>query len=343
MGMNKRCVLLYPFVLIYWVITSIRNKFFDWGVLPTYKIQLPSVGVGNLSIGGTGKSVVVDYLISNFKKDFRIAVLSRGYGRMLKGVQIADEKSTATTIGDEPFQFYSKHQDIEVVVAEKRILGLKEIEKLPSKVNLLILDDILQHRYVKPTTLVLTTTYDTPFVSDALLPGGNLRESKSGAQRADIVLVTKCPEKLTVQQLKFFKERLNLLPQQKIFFTKIKYSSTVQNTATKKDLTKLKTPFVLVTGIADPTPLEVYLKSLELDFIHFSFPDHHAFTSQDITKLKKAQGEGGDTLTTEKDYMRLYPALQDDNLFYIPIEMAFLDAAMELEFKDFIKGKIISN
>ena len=342
MGMNKRRVLLYPFALIYWGITSIRNKFFDWGVLPTYKIQLPSVGVGNLSTGGTGKSVVVDYLISNFKKDFRIAVLSRGYGRMLKGVQIADEKSTATTIGDEPFQFYSKHQDIEVVVAEKRILGLKKIEKLPSKVNLLILDDILQHRYVKPTTLVLTTTYDTPYVSDALLPSGNLRESKTGAQRADIVLVTKCPEKLTVQQLKFFKERLNLLPQQKIFLTKIKYSSTVQNTTTKKDLTKLKTPFVLVTGIADPTPLEAYLESLGLDFIHFSFPDHHAFTSQDITKLKKAQGEG-DILTTEKDYTRLYPALQDENLFYIRIEMAFLDAAMELEFKDFIKGKIISN
>jgi len=342
MGMNKRFVLLYPFALIYWGITSIRNKFFDWGVLSTYKIQLPSVGVGNLSSGGTGKSVVVDYLISNFKKDFRIAVLSRGYGRMLKGVQIADEKSTANTIGDEPFQFYSKHQDIEVVVAEKRILGLKKIEKLPSKVNLLILDDILQHRYVKPTTLVLTTTYYKPYVSDTLLPIGNLRESKSGAQRADVVLVTKCPEKFTVQQLKFFKERLNLLPQQKIFFTKIKYSSTVKNTTTTKDLTKLKTPFVLVTGIEDPTPLEAYLKSLGLDFIHFSFPDHHAFTSQDKTKLKKAQGEG-DILTTEKDYTRLYPALQDDNLFYIPIEMAFLDAAMELEFKVFIKGKITSN
>ena len=342
MVMNKRRVILYPFAFIYGGITSIRNKFFDWGVLPTYKIQLPSIGVGNLSTGGTGKSVVVDYLISNFKKDFHIAVLSRGYGRMLKGVQIADEKSTAATIGDEPFQFYSKYQDIEVVVSEKRILGLKKIEKLTSKVNLLILDDILQHRYVKPTTLVLTTTYDTPYVLDALLPSGNLRESKSGAQRADIILVTKCPEKLTVQQLKFFEERLNLLSQQKIFFTKIKYSSIVHNKTTKKDLTQLKTPFVLVTGIADPIPLEAYLKSLGLDFIHFSFLDHHSFKSQDIIRLRKAQGEG-DILTTEKDYTRLYPALQDENLFYIPIEMAFLDAAMELEFKDFIKGKIISN
>jgi tetraacyldisaccharide 4'-kinase len=332
MGMNKRRVLLYPFALIYGGITSIRNKFFDWGVLPTYKIQLPSIGVGNLSIGGTGKSVVVDYLISNFKKDFRI----------LKGVQIADEKSTAATIGDEPFQFYSKYQDIEVVVAEKRILGLKKIEKLPSKFDLLILDDILQHRYVKPTTLVLTTTYDAPYVSDALLPSGNLRESKSGAQRADIVMVTKCPEKLTVQQIKFFKERLNLLPQQKIFFTKIKYSSTVQNTLTKKGLTKLKSPFVLVTGIADSTPLVSHLNSLGLDFIHLSFSDHHQFTTQDIKKLKKVQG-GGDILTTEKDYTRLHPVLQDENLFYLPIDMAFLDAAMEQEFKAYLKEKIKLN
>lgn len=342
MGMNKWRILLYPFALIYGGITSIRNKFFDWGVLSTYKIQLPSIGVGNLSIGGTGKSVVVDYLISNFKKDFRIAVLSRGYGRILKGVQIADEKSTAATIGDEPFQFYSKYQDIEVVVAEKRILGLKKIEKLPSKVNLLILDDILQHRYVKPTTLVLTTTYDSPYVSDALLPSGNLRESKSGAQRADIVLVTKCPEKLTVQQIKFFKERLNLLPRQKIFFTEIKYSSTVQNTLTKKGLTKLKSPFVLVTGIADPTPLVSYLNSLGLDFIHLSFSDHHQFTTQDIKKLKKVQG-GGDILTTEKDYTRLHPVLKDENLFYLPIDMAFLDAAMEQEFKAYLEEKIKLN
>ena len=339
MGMNTWRVLLFPFALLYGGITTLRNVFFDGGLLPIHKIQTPSIGVGNLSVGGTGKSVVVDYLISNFKNQFRIAVLSRGYGRVVKGVFVADENSTAASIGDEPYQFFSKHREIKVVVAEKRLLGLRKIEQAQPEVDLLILDDVMQHRFVQPTALVLTTTYTEPYSSDFVLPMGNLRESRAGAQRADVILVTKCPDDLTEQQMKDFREGLNVRPNQNVFFSKINYATSIQNKGTQIKLNTLKTPFTLITGIADPAPLEAYLRSLQLDFVHLSFPDHHRFTPSDIKQIKSTQNSGV-ILTTEKDFTRLYLLLQDENLFYLPIEMGFFTPAREREFKDFLKKQL---
>ena len=333
MGMNTWRILLFPFSLIYALVTSTRNKLFDWGILKSHHISIPSIGVGNLSVGGTGKSVVVDFLISSFRGKSRIAVLSRGYGRETKGVVVADQTSSASTIGDEPFQFYSKYSGIEVVVAEKRVRGIKKMIQMNRQLDLILLDDVLQHRSISPSIMLLTTTYDQPFFSDTLLPVGNLRELKSGAKRAEIIIVTKCPNKLTQDQMDVFAVKLNLNPNQQLFFTKIKYSSTIQNTTTKLLLKDLKNDFILVTGIANPSPLVQYLKGLNLHFQHLEFPDHHVFSSSDISRIKM-MSQNGLVITTEKAFTRLRPLIENKTLFYLPISMEFLHPKMATQFKD---------
>jgi tetraacyldisaccharide 4'-kinase len=339
MDMNKSRFLLYPLVLVYGGIVKIRNKCFDWGILKSHQIEIPSIGVGNLSVGGTGKSVVVDYLISFFKAEFQVAVLSRGYGRSSKGVQIATRQSTSSTIGDEPFQFFSKHSEIQVIVAEQRRKGIQKLNDFEKKVNVLLLDDIMQHRFVKPSALLMTTTFDAPYFSDTLLPVGRLREHKSGAQRAQVVLVTKCPEELSETRIRAFSKKLTLNPDQLLFFTKIKYSASIRNNRSKKTLKNLKSPFLLVTGIADSAPLVSHLKTLNLNFKHLSYSDHHYFSSKELKQIKK-ESKGELILTTEKDYTRLHPLMENENVYYLPIEMEFLNPKMEIEFKNFLRKTI---
>ena len=338
MVMNLWRILLYPFTPIYWAVVVVRNKLFDWGVLKSHLIPMPSIGVGNLSVGGTGKSVVIDYLISYLKNNHRVAVLSRGYGRQTTGVVVADVNSTASTIGDEPFQFFSKHKNITVVVAEKRISGIKRLKEMNPTVDLLLLDDVMQHRYVRPSQMILTTSYQAPYFSDSLLPLGNLREVKSGAERADILVVTKCPDKLSDEEMNIFGQSLNLKHHQKLFFTKIKYSATVQNKKNKKPLDELQPSFLLVTGIANPEPLTEYLMSVQLKFDHLTFPDHHFFSLKDIQTIKKMQ-KGRVILTTEKDFTRLEPLMKDENLFFLPIKMEFLTQTMKTQFDTLLVKK----
>ena len=338
MVMNMWRILLYPFTPIYWAVVVVRNKLFDWGVLKSHLIPMPSIGVGNLSVGGTGKSVVIDYLISYLKNNHRVAVLSRGYGRQTTGVVVADVNSTASTIGDEPFQFFSKHKNITVVVAEKRISGIKRLKEMNPTVDLLLLDDVMQHRYVRPSQMILTTSYQAPYFSDSLLPLGNLREVKSGAERADILVVTKCPDKLSDEEMNTFSESLNLKYHQKLFFTKIKYSAAIQNKKHKKPFNELQPSFLLVTGIANSEPLTEYLTSVQLKFDHLDFPDHHFFSLKDIQTIKKMQ-KGRVILTTEKDFTRLEPLMKDENLFFLPIKMEFLTQTMKTQFDTLLVKK----
>ena len=342
MGMNKWRILLFPFSLIYALITIIRNKLFDWRLLPIYQIQIPSIGLGNLSLGGTGKSVAIDFLITNFKKEFEVAVLSRGYGRKTKGVIISNQTSSSASIGDEPFQFFSKHNEIKIVVAEKRLRGFKKLIEINPQLELLLLDDVMQHRYISPSVLILTTTYERPYFSDKVLPVGNLREVKSGAKRADIILVTKCPDQLPENEIKSITNKISLNSGQKLFFTKVKYSSTIRNDSMKIKVEKLKEPFVLVTGISDPSHLVKYLKKKGLNFIHLEFPNHHYFTKNDINGINKKR-KYSIVITTEKDFTRLASLIDNKSLFYIPIEMEFLSKEMEIEFKNCLDKKIQIN
>ena len=324
MGMKMLTPLLFPAALIYGGITALRNYFFDWGILKSIKTKYKSIGVGNLSVGGTGKSVVVDYLITFFNHEQNLTVLSRGYKRRTRGVVVASKNCTYETIGDEPFQFYKKHNGIDVIVSERRIKAMQAIDQLKNQPDILLFDDVMQHRYVETDTLILTTCYNRPYFSDQHLPLGRLRESKSCASRAQIILVTKCPENLTnLQQKKILKE-INPLSYQSVFFTKIDYSENVINREKNKPLDSLKFPFLLITGIDNPDPLVNFLEAKKLNFNHLKFSNHHLFSDSEIKNIKSKRSKEL-ILTTEKDYARLENYFSSDVLFYLPIKMSFFN------------------
>ena len=329
-----RCI-LYPLALFYGLVVAIRNFLFDRGILKTHTISMPSIGVGNLSSGGTGKSIVIDYLIVLLKKTHSISVLSRGYKRETSGVVVGTANSSAAIIGDEPLQFLKKHPSITVVVAEKRILGLNKIKEITPLNTIVLLDDIMQHRYVKPSLLIITTTFNKPYFSDYLLPTGNLRESPLGAKRANVILVTKCPDTISNQDIDSFKEKCFISEDQYLFFTKIKYSSYIFNRVSCLLLSKLTSSVLLITGISDPIPMVKFLNKKGIDHIHLAYPDHHTFTTSDIQEIHKQKGESI-LLTTEKDMTRLKPFIKESYLYYLPIEMVFLHSSEKAVFETLV-------
>jgi len=309
---------LYPFSIIYDIVTSVRNFFFDKGIFKSKRYDLPVLAVGNLCVGGTGKSPMIEYLIRLLKDDFRIATLSRGYRRKSEGFVLGNSTSTADDLGDEPMQFHQKFSDIKVAVDGDRQNG---ISQLLQQVNpdAILLDDAFQHRKVTAGFYILLTKYDSLFVDDLILPAGNLRESKRGAQRANIIIVTKCPEKLSSDEQARIIKKLNPSSRQQVFFTCISYGNEVNGNVESKLLTSLKNiQFTLVTGIANPKPLVNYLNHLDLNFEHISYKDHHNFSKKELNELSKKQL----IVTTEKDYMRLKDSLT--NVYYLPIITAFL-------------------
>ena len=331
--MKNRLWFLAPLAGLYALVMEIRNGLFDrqwWSsVVPT----IPSIGVGNLSVGGTGKSVVIDYLISHLKTRNQLAVISRGYGRQTKGFILSDAQSTAKTLGDEPFQFYRKHPDIQVAVAEDRRVALAHLEKMTPKISRLLFDDCFQHRWVKPQKMILTTSYHRPYFSDWVLPVGRLRELSKGRQRADMVLVTKCPKDLSNEAQLAFKRRLKLAPTQPCFFSSIAYAPQLIGHNKTLDINRLAgKKVVLITGIADPGPMVEELRRLKLTFEHFAFGDHHAFTASEIDRFRE-YAEDFLLVTTEKDYGRLFPQLSDHpRLYYWPISLEFVHPKQEEEF-----------
>lgn len=309
--------LLLPFSILYWGITAIRNKLYDNGWLPSKAYDIPVICVGNLSTGGTGKSPMIEFLITSFKDQFNLAVLSRGYKRKTNGFREVLINSTTHEVGDEPLQFKRKFPDVKIAVCEDRQEG---IEKLGKKFTLILLDDAFQHRKVRPLRSILLTTYDDLFVDDCILPVGNLRESKSGFKRADDIVVTKCPENLGIPEMEEIRRKINPNSGQDVFFSKIGYGNEIRNDAVSKPLHYLEGKiFTLVTGIANPKPLVEFLKSEGLKFQHLQFGDHHDFSISEISELDQQ----AILLTTEKDYMRLQPAITDAELFFLPITTQF--------------------
>ena|SRR5690554_683426 len=311
--------LLFPFSLIYGGITYLRNRLYDMGWLKSHSYIIPIICVGNLSTGGTGKSPMAEFLVSRLKDRYTLSVLSRGYKRKTKGFQEVFENSTVAEVGDEPLQFKRKFPEVKVAVCERRSDG---IEKLLPSSELIVLDDAFQHRKVNPSFSILLTSYGDLYVNDLVLPAGNLREPKTGADRADILVVTKCPATLSQSEMDSIKIKLRPKPHQHIHFTKIVYSEQIENRSEKQSLRTLKNKnFTLVTGIANPKPLVEFLKNHDLQFVHKSFSDHHHFTDSEIKDLDQE----GIILTTEKDYMRLQPFIKNVRLFYLPITISFLN------------------
>ncbi len=341
--MKKFKILLYPISLIYGLLVSIRNILFDIGILDSKIYKIPTIGIVNLSIGGTGKSILVDYLINLFKSDYHITTLSRGYNRDTKGYIHANSRSTAYEIGDEPFQFYSKHPEINVVVCEDRRKGMNIILKKLPQTELCIWDDIYQHRFVKPGLMILTTTYDKPYTKDKILPLGKLRESVSSSKRADIIIINKCPENISNVERERFTNSLNLFEHQKVYFSSLTYNEKIKSKSTSLNVSDLeKNEFILVTGIADSSYLVKFLNDRHLVFTHLKYKDHYNYSKPSIDRIKRIS-KGKYILTTEKDFGKLKLKIDSNNLFYIEVSIKFLNDDNELGFNDTIEKYVSEN
>lgn len=319
--MNTIRKLLFPFSFFYWIITSIRNYCFDNGILKSYQFDIPIIAVGNLSVGGTGKSPQIEYLIRLLSYNYKIATLSRGYKRKSEGFVLANENATAEILGDEPFQFYKKFPEIQVAVAANRKNGIEQLLHSETKPDVILLDDAYQHRKVKAGFYILLTTYNDLFVDDFILPVGNLRESCHGAKRAGILIVTKCPENLSETEINLIKEKLSISSNQKLFFSFIDYDDFVYSDTEKIAVLEIiNKEKILLAGIAKPKPFFDYLNSGNDTVLEF--PDHHDFSDKEIEAIKtKAQNKI--SITTEKDFVRLKDK-NLDSLFYLPIKSSFL-------------------
>ena len=291
--------------------------------------------IGNLSVGGTGKSPMTAFLVSFLSKEYQVAVLSRGYGRKSKGFFEVLETSDSDEVGDEPLQLKKNYPNIRVAVCEDRQKG---IERLLPDVEVILLDDAFQHRKVTPSFSLLLTSFSNLYIHDNMLPAGDLREPKKGAKRANMIVVTKCPEKVSYASLQEIEFKLQVQPNQKLYFSKIRYEDFIVGSTENLPLSYLKDkPFTLVTGIADASPLVLFLKEKGFTFIHEKFADHHNFSEKEIESLKKHDL----IITTEKDFMRLQPRLQKLALYYLPIKIEILKN-QESFFKQTIKDVVAS-
>ena len=335
--------LLYPLSLIYNLYTSFRNFLFDLGIIDSIEYKIPTIGIGNLSTGGTGKSIVVDYIIGKFKNKNKITTLSRGYNRNTKGFIQASNMSTAYEIGDEPFQFYSKHPEINVVVCEDRRKGMNIILKNLPDTDLCIWDDVFQHRFVKPGLMILTTTFQYPFYKDEILPVGNLRENISSAKRADLIVITKCPDNLSQKDKISFLESLNPNDNQKVFFSSLTYMQKIKSDSQEVDIDVLEdVDFILVTGIADSSYLLNFLKNKALKFKHLKYSDHYNFNKSSIDKIT-GLSLNKIILTTEKDFGRLRPKINNRDIYYIEVGLKFPKEINEYNFDKNIEDYIFND
>ncbi len=317
--------LLFPLSILYDLITKIRNLLFDFGVLKSTYFSLPVIVVGNLSVGGTGKTPQIEYLIRLLKDKYNIAVLSRGYKRKTTGFLIVNNSHSALHVGDEPLQYFKKFKNITVAVNEKRKQGIEELisQKLP---KVILLDDAFQHRAVKGSFYILLTKYDDLFTDDFLLPTGNLRESRAGVERTDIIIVTKCPLNLNQDQKEIILAKFNKYKKD-VFFTNISYADKISGQY-QFSLEELKDfEILLITGIANPSPLLRFLKDQQISFRHLKYPDHHQFSKKEITRINHdfdaIKSHKKLILTTEKDYTRLSGELKE--LCYLEIGIRFFD------------------
>lgn len=324
-------LILLPFSWLYRLITDIRNWLYHRGYKKSIRFPLPVISVGNLTVGGTGKTPHTEYLVRLLQGRCKLATLSRGYGRKTRGFLLAGPQTTAGDIGDEPMQFYQKFSSrIQVAVGEKRAEAISKLLSLHPGTEIIILDDAFQHRAVQPSLSIMLSDYNKPFYRDYLLPAGRLRERRSGARRADIVIVSKCPEDLTAGQKKEIMENISRYTCKRIpiFFTGIRYGKPVSFGNASLPLPE---KILLVSGLADPKPLEDYLQTKYHICYHLVFRDHHFYTAKDIEamayQLQTHQASG--ILLTEKDYVKLKHPLFSSHIqafpfYYLPIEVYFL-------------------
>ena len=355
--MRLLSALLFPISVLYGTVTFVRNKMFDCGILPSEKFDVPVICVGNLSVGGTGKTPHTEYLARLLSARYRVAVLSRGYKRKSKGFVLADERTTARELGDEPYQIRRKFPDIKVAVDADRRNGITRLMQLPDeeKPEVIILDDAFQHRYVKPTLSLLLTDCKRLYTSDYVLPAGRLREWKSGASRADIIIVTKCKADISDEERENILRQISPSKKQRVFFTYINYGELLPVFGDRSDalmnVTSGNPEVILLTGIANPLPLKNKVEEFSSNIDMLSFPDHHDFSEADIRSVENRLKTGKDSrkivVTTEKDAVRLLANsyLSDDYkglFYYLPIKIDFCGGEAE-NFDKIILNKVVKN
>ncbi len=313
--------------MVYALVVHIRNYLYDVGFLKSRSFDIPVICIGNLSVGGTGKTPMIELLISLFQHSHSIAVLSRGYKRKSKGFLIGRAENTVEELGDEPFQIHSKFPKVLVAVDANRTRGILELKKRGTP-DVILLDDAFQHRKVRPGYAILLTTYSNLYTDDWYLPTGNLRDAKKEAKRANAIVVTKCPSSLSQMEQDAIINRIKPTKNQRIFFSSLAYDLPVRDTKaiSWENLRNLR--ITLVTGIAYPEPLIRWLKNKGLVFEHLRFGDHHYFTENELALFKSKEC----ILTTEKDYVRLTGKLE--NLYYVPVRHRFLNSGQDILTKE---------
>lgn len=338
-------LLLFPFSFIYGLVVTIRNWCFDAGIFKSRKFYIPVISVGNLDVGGAGKSPMTEYLVRLLKDKYKLATLSRGYGRKTKGYFIAAEnapRGLASLIGDEPAQFHQKFPEVTVAVCEDRVVGIKTLQV---DHNLIILDDAYQHRAVHPGLSLLLFDYNRVQEPHLLLPAGNLREPFNGRKRADAIIITKCPGQLSSHEQSVVLAHIKPFTHQQVFFTSINYQplQNLKGGAANIKLTN-DTAIFLLTGIANAHPLIQHLKNYSQQIIHHKYPDHHRFSLKNISKLADDFAACAQPrkviITTEKDAQRLtsnelLPLIKDMPVLVMPIGIAFLNNE-EQKFDQFV-------
>lgn len=348
---NLRNILPYvlkPLSLTYGFVTDLRNWMFDHNVLPSEEFDVPVISMGNITVGGTGKTPHVEYVAGLLASSYNIAILSRGYKRKTKGFLLANPTSTPDSIGDEPLQIYKKlGRRVKVAVCESRRKGIQEIMRQFPDTQLILLDDSFQHRYVKPKVNILLMDYKRPIYEDKLLPLGRLRESSRNINRADMVIVTKCPVDLQPIDFRLVEKKLELMSFQKLYFSKVKYGALTpvfpEDHPYHVELSSLsaKDTVMLVTGIANPRDFIRHFKQYPFRVVISHFPDHHDFTRKDVEQIhnrfKSLKGERKIIITTEKDAIRLaynpyFAASLKPYVFYIPITINITQGLDENDF-----------
>ena len=336
---EHRSPILYPLSLIYGGITGFRNFLYNVGILPSVEFRIPVICVGNITVGGTGKTPHVEYLINILSKEFKVAVLSRGYKRDTIGFKTVKDSSRVSQVGDEPLQMARKFPDILVAVDKNRKNGIREILKARPEIEVILLDDAFQHRQITPGFSILLSDFGRLMTRDYMLPYGNLRENTSNIRRADAIIISKSPNDLSPMQRRLIGTELDKKPYQHVFFTSIKYHNLqplfgTNDPSREPDFSKPdRTGILLVTGIANPRPLKEFIKPLADEVVHLQYPDHHKFKDEDIKTISESFAKLNSPvtyiITTEKDSVRLkeFTNITDklqNASYYFPIGIDFL-------------------
>lgn len=324
----------------YGMITGLRNELFNLKILSSQEFDVPVISIGNIAVGGTGKTPHTEYIAELLKSNFKVAVLSRGYKRKTRGFYLVEQTSKVRQVGDEPLQIKLKYSDLMVAVDANRVRGIKLLMEQPLNPDVILLDDAFQHQYVTPGINILLTDYNHLITKDSLLPYGRLRESASNKSRASIIIVTKCPAELKPIDERIITKELDIRPYQNLYFSRIDYGSLMPVFPADVSMKSVKLveglTVLMISGIADPTPFKEYLRHGTHDIQEIIFTDHHQYIPKDLDRIVSkfdAISDGKKIIvTTEKDMVRFrdldsVPDIIRKSMYYIPLKISFLNSA----------------